>query len=461
MYELYPYFTNDGTVGLFSRQDNDIYHSTYGALTESWQKFIIPSGLKEHLKVNNSVKILDICYGIGYNSKTALNVFINEVTKKENCFKNNFNKKFNNDTNDIEAIYTDNIFEEFNHENRIKKQNLDNKNTIYSEAIHTDNLSSTDFKEILIDAVDLDKILIELSPFININPKNCLLIPGEDFYPYSESNPKLSQVKRMRRSFNTRLKKEFKLKKEVAIILLEKLSEQFDLKNDKIVQVILNEKKYSLFLSKYMVNLSKYYKNQGYNKRSKFNLSAFIHNIYYRYVSQSYKNALKLLKTHKIDMNFYSEDARMFIKSTNHTYDYIFLDAFTPTKCPALWTVEFLNLLYTKLNENGMILTYSNSAAVRNAFLKNGFYVGKNYDPELNKFIGTVATKNDNLIKYPLSELDFDLIHSKAGICFKDENLSSNDNNIITRRAVEVKQSNLASSSNILRGHKNEKTQPL
>ena len=35
MYVLYPYFTNDGSVGLFSPEANDIYHSTYGALTEA------------------------------------------------------------------------------------------------------------------------------------------------------------------------------------------------------------------------------------------------------------------------------------------------------------------------------------------------------------------------------------------------------------------------------------------
>lgn len=96
MYELYPYFTNDGTVGLFSREDDDIYHSTYGALSESWQKFIIPSGLEEYLQTHNELKILDICYGIGYNSKTVLNVFINNATKNYkniNFFKKIFSKK--------------------------------------------------------------------------------------------------------------------------------------------------------------------------------------------------------------------------------------------------------------------------------------------------------------------------------------------------------------------------------
>ena len=46
MYEIYPYFTNDGSVGLYSQADNDIYHSTYGALTEAYEKFILPADLE-------------------------------------------------------------------------------------------------------------------------------------------------------------------------------------------------------------------------------------------------------------------------------------------------------------------------------------------------------------------------------------------------------------------------------
>ncbi len=73
MYKLYPYFTNDGSVGLFSPDADDIYHSTYGALTEAYEKFILPSNIKDFLKKNNEIKILDICFGIGYNSKSIIN----------------------------------------------------------------------------------------------------------------------------------------------------------------------------------------------------------------------------------------------------------------------------------------------------------------------------------------------------------------------------------------------------
>lgn len=64
--------TKDGSTGLYNNEVNDIYHSSYGALNESIQKFILPSNFVDFAKNNNNVSILDICYGIGYNSKAAL-----------------------------------------------------------------------------------------------------------------------------------------------------------------------------------------------------------------------------------------------------------------------------------------------------------------------------------------------------------------------------------------------------
>ena len=76
MYKLYPYFTNDGSVGLYSENDHDIYHSTYGALTEAYEKFILPADIDFYIKNQHEIKILDICYGIGYNSKSFLNFYL-------------------------------------------------------------------------------------------------------------------------------------------------------------------------------------------------------------------------------------------------------------------------------------------------------------------------------------------------------------------------------------------------
>ena len=51
MYKLYPYVTNDGSIGLFSPEVDDIYHSTHGALTEAYEKFILPIDFKKYFLI--------------------------------------------------------------------------------------------------------------------------------------------------------------------------------------------------------------------------------------------------------------------------------------------------------------------------------------------------------------------------------------------------------------------------
>ena len=141
-------------------------------------------------------------------------------------------------------------------------------------------------------------------------------------------------------------------------------------------------------------------------------------------------------------------DAREFLKSTNFEYNFVFLDAFSPSKVPNLWTVEFFKQLYNHTSENCMILTYSNSSAIRNAFLKHNFYVGKIYNKYENRFTGTVVSKNKNLIDIPLDNFDMGLINTKAGIPYHDnENLSLINKEILDNRKIEVENSNLISAT--------------
>ena len=104
MYNLYPYFTNDGSVGLFSPEADDIYHSTYGALSEAYEKFILPANLEKYFETHKQIKVLDICYGIGYNTKSFLNFLIEKNILKINFQKNNLKKN-----NNIDTIHTNNI----------------------------------------------------------------------------------------------------------------------------------------------------------------------------------------------------------------------------------------------------------------------------------------------------------------------------------------------------------------
>lgn len=63
--------TLDGSLGLYNLELDEVYHSKFGAATEAKEKFIEPCLILN----DRPLKILDICYGVGYNTKMALEVF--------------------------------------------------------------------------------------------------------------------------------------------------------------------------------------------------------------------------------------------------------------------------------------------------------------------------------------------------------------------------------------------------
>jgi tRNA U34 5-methylaminomethyl-2-thiouridine-forming methyltransferase MnmC len=66
-----PYLTDDGSYTFFSTEFGQTFHSKYGAKEESIYKFSIPTLLAEKAS-RGHLKILDICYGLGYNTAAAL-----------------------------------------------------------------------------------------------------------------------------------------------------------------------------------------------------------------------------------------------------------------------------------------------------------------------------------------------------------------------------------------------------
>lgn len=408
MYKLYPYYTNDGTIGLFSPKADDIYHSTFGALTEAYEKFILPSNIKDFLKNNNEIKILDICFGIGYNTKSFLNNLL-EIIYNDTIYTNNINRQINND-----EIYTNN-------------QKL----------------------KVFIHAIDNDKNLINLSPFFKRFEKNIGKLNSKNKIIYEQE--------KIRKLSSNIAKPKFQLKEEVNILLLLQLLKYID----EETLAILNDKNYAVYFDKNNIALYSFLAKERGIISPRMNKTSFLHNIYYKYLSKGYKKALNALEL--IDFNFERDvnDARVAIKNDLNKYNFIFLDAFTPTKCPCLWTVDFFKLLYEHLDENGMILTYSNSALVRNSFLNAGFDVKKIFSKSQNKFTGTIAFKhtsqkvgfNNDLI-YDLSEYDLGLMKTRAGIFYRDENLTLDNEAIISNHKIEVENSPLISSSKFIKSYK-------
>jgi tRNA U34 5-methylaminomethyl-2-thiouridine-forming methyltransferase MnmC len=69
--EFTPYITDDGSYTFFSPEFGQTFHSKYGAKEESIYKFSIPTLLAEKAS-RGHLKILDVCYGLGYNTAAAL-----------------------------------------------------------------------------------------------------------------------------------------------------------------------------------------------------------------------------------------------------------------------------------------------------------------------------------------------------------------------------------------------------
>lgn len=67
-----PVVTDDKSVTFFSAEFKEHYHSTIGALRESREKYILPILDKIDLSSQDEIVILDYCFGLGYNTFSAL-----------------------------------------------------------------------------------------------------------------------------------------------------------------------------------------------------------------------------------------------------------------------------------------------------------------------------------------------------------------------------------------------------
>ena len=76
MSELKEVLTKDGCVTLRSLIFQENFHSLEGALKETEIKFTNPSDLKRFN--DKSLNVLDICFGLGYNSASLFNNLIKQ-----------------------------------------------------------------------------------------------------------------------------------------------------------------------------------------------------------------------------------------------------------------------------------------------------------------------------------------------------------------------------------------------
>lgn len=125
--------------------------------------------------------------------------------------------------------------------------------------------------------------------------------------------------------------------------------------------------------------------------------------------------------------------------------DAIFLDPFSPPKCPQLWTIEFIDLVAKCLTPTGRLATYSCSAAVRTALSAAGLNfssitgVGR-------KSPGTIASfEYKNIPMISLKEQEH--LQTRAAVPYRDPNLDDLPEQIKIKRQQEQQNSNLESTS--------------
>lgn len=69
--EFEPQPTADGSFTFFSPAFEEAFHSQFGARQEAEKKFVEPTQLSEKAQ-QPKLRILDVCYGLGYNTAAAL-----------------------------------------------------------------------------------------------------------------------------------------------------------------------------------------------------------------------------------------------------------------------------------------------------------------------------------------------------------------------------------------------------
>jgi tRNA U34 5-methylaminomethyl-2-thiouridine-forming methyltransferase MnmC len=140
-------------------------------------------------------------------------------------------------------------------------------------------------------------------------------------------------------------------------------------------------------------------------------------------------------------------DARQTIQKvieTGFQAEAIFLDPFSPTKCPQLWTVEFLTLVAKCLSPTGYLVTYSCAASVRTALQLAGLQIGAT-DSVGRRSPGTIASFSSLPASLSLQEQEH--LQTKAAIPYRDPTLRDSGEVILQRRRVEQNRSSLEPSS--------------
>ncbi len=142
----------------------------------------------------------------------------------------------------------------------------------------------------------------------------------------------------------------------------------------------------------------------------------------------------------------------------NIKFDLIFHDGFSPSKCPEVWSEEFLTSLAKRLINGGRLITYSSAAAIRASLKRAGLNIYSLLPVEKQKkqwSSGTLAAKGE-VINSPfqgnqrwqaLTPMEEEHLLTRAAIPYRDPTRKSTSLEIISQRKIEQQASRMISSS--------------
>jgi len=131
--------------------------------------------------------------------------------------------------------------------------------------------------------------------------------------------------------------------------------------------------------------------------------------------------------------------------------DLVWLDAFSPRRCPQLWSLEFLAQLAALLRPEGRLITYSSAAAVRAALVAAGLQLASIAASASQQWSsGTVASPTPLGDAWPLRSLtamEWDHLHCAAAEPYRDPTGQANAATLLAERRVRQSQSSAISGS--------------
>ncbi|MCP9849425.1 MnmC family methyltransferase [Cyanobium sp. Morenito 9A2] len=142
-------------------------------------------------------------------------------------------------------------------------------------------------------------------------------------------------------------------------------------------------------------------------------------------------------------------------------WDLVLLDAFSPRRCPQLWSLEFLGALARLLAPEGRLLTYSSAAAVRQTLLRSGLQLASITPPP--EPLGAASPKGTTpwswgtaaspsplqpgRVLRPLSLMEREHLLTRAAEPYGDPTGSASAEGVLRARAMAQGQSSAGSTS--------------